>query len=145
MIFEHPPENFKSEFEVVTCYVIVNGQYLMVKRSEIEKYPNLWCAPGGKIEKGETKKQALIREFIEETSIKLDIEKLKFIKTMYVRYPEFDFIYNVFKTELNEIPKIILNDEQEDYVWVTPKEAHSYDLVPDEEESIRIAFNLKEL
>ncbi len=142
MIFDKKPRDFQPKFEVVTCYLMYKGKFLIVKRSEIELYPHQWCAPGGKIEKQESRKQAVVREIKEETSIDLDIKKIKHLKTLYVRYPEFDFVFSTFRYELDNFPEVILDEEQQEFAWVTPLEAVSYDLVPDEAESIELSLGI---
>jgi len=55
------------------------GELLMQLRDEFVKYfPNRWVLFGGAIEKGETPKQAILREIKEE--IGLDLEKVRFLK-----------------------------------------------------------------
>lgn len=52
-----------------------NGRILMIKRAK--KEGNLvWAFPGGKVEDGETKEEACIREVYEESGIKVSIIKL---------------------------------------------------------------------
>lgn len=54
----------------VCCAIIVNqGKVLAVKRSQSMPMPGLWEFPGGKIEAGETEKEALVREIREELSV----------------------------------------------------------------------------
>lgn len=141
MLFFEKPKNFKTDFKVVTCYLEHEGKFLIVKRSKDEVYPSQWCAPGGKMEPGENKRQALVREIKEETGINLDKHKLEFIKTVFVRYPEFDYVFSMFRINLEKKPDIHIDDEQQDYAWVTPQEALSYDLVPDEAECIKLTYN----
>lgn len=143
MIFRDKPDDFNTSFKVVTCYIECNGKILIVKRSEKEVYPKQWCAPGGKIEPNENRRQAVVREIKEETGIELNKHKLKFLRTVFVKYPEVDFEFSMFKTELDNMPKKIeLDEEQEEYVWVTPQEALSYDLVPDEAECIKLVYKI---
>lgn len=55
---------------VVGAVLYKNNQFILAKRDYNSKsYPGLFEFPGGKVEKGETKKKALIRELIEELDI----------------------------------------------------------------------------
>lgn len=59
---------------VVIGIINKNGKILMIKRAK--KEGNLeWAFPGGKVEFGETKEEACIREIYEETGIKVQIIK----------------------------------------------------------------------
>ena len=62
---------------VVTCAVIYNSQneVLAVQRSETMRMPLKWEFPGGKVEAGETEKEALIREIREELGLTIFPEK----------------------------------------------------------------------
>lgn len=59
----------------VTCAVIVNEnqQILAVRRGPEMQMPFKWEFPGGKIEQDETEEDCIIREIIEELSIKISI------------------------------------------------------------------------
>ena len=61
--------------DVVIGIVNYEGRILMIKRAKREG--NLvWGFPGGKVEVGETKEEACIREIYEETGINISITKL---------------------------------------------------------------------
>lgn len=47
------------------------GQVLVGQRVVKDRYFQKWEFPGGKLEAGETVEQALVREFLEETSIRI--------------------------------------------------------------------------
>lgn len=49
-------------------------EVLMCKRSPEKSMPNTWSIPSGHVEDGESPGQAAIREFYEETNLKLDSE-----------------------------------------------------------------------
>lgn len=56
---------------VVACALIdSDNRVLVTKRPDNKSMPGMWEFPGGKIEKGETPEQALIRELEEELGIK---------------------------------------------------------------------------
>ena len=61
--------------DVVIGIVNKDGKVLMIKRAKSEG--NLiWAFPGGKVEDGETKKQACVREVLEETGINVKVEQV---------------------------------------------------------------------
>ncbi len=60
-----------------------NGQILMQLRDDGNgkqiKYPNMWCFPGGGIEKHEKPIEAILREIGEEYEQKIDEKQCKFL------------------------------------------------------------------
>lgn len=50
-----------------------NGRVLVALRSERQHQGGLWEFPGGKVEKGETVREALCRELYEELGIEVDV------------------------------------------------------------------------
>ena len=59
---------------VVGSVLVRNNKILLPKRSpSLKIYPNLYEFPGGKVEHGETLKEALKRELSEELSIDVDV------------------------------------------------------------------------
>ena len=66
-----------------------------------------WEFPGGKVEVGESREEALVREIREELSV--DIEVLEFLKTVEHAYPDFHLIMHVFKCVLDD-SEITLNE-----------------------------------
>jgi len=58
-----------------------NNKILLCKRSPDKSLPNVWSIPSGKIEENENPGNAAIREYYEETNIKLpkEIELVGFI------------------------------------------------------------------
>ena len=61
------------EIEVVGAAIIEGNKVLATQRSEIMKLPLKWEFPGGKIQKGETHEEALIRELREELGIDISV------------------------------------------------------------------------
>jgi mutator protein MutT len=52
---------------IVRC----NNKVLLCKRNSDSSLPGYWSFPGGKMEGGETPKEAAIREFMEETDLSI--------------------------------------------------------------------------
>jgi len=55
-----------NEIEVTAGIIERDGRYLIAKRSTSGPVPALWEFPGGKVEHGETRPDALRRELLEE-------------------------------------------------------------------------------
>jgi len=56
----------------VSAVIVKNGRILLVKRGR-EPNKGLWSLPGGSIELGETVREALAREVLEETSLVVEV------------------------------------------------------------------------
>ncbi len=89
------------------------------------KWRGKWVVPGGHIELGERMEDALRREVKEETN--LDIYDIEFVCFQEFLHDErfwkpshFIFFDYACRTEGTDVR---LNDEAEEYVWVTPQEA----------------------
>ncbi len=68
----------KYSFNIrVTGILIEDDKILLVKQKVSDK--RNWSLPGGKLERGETLEQALIREMNEETGFDVDIIKLLYV------------------------------------------------------------------
>jgi ADP-ribose pyrophosphatase YjhB (NUDIX family) len=63
----------------VGVIVKVNDEVLLCKRSSKASLPGIWSVPAGSVEKGETTKEAAVREFHEETDIIIGSDDLKFV------------------------------------------------------------------
>ncbi|MET3697530.1 8-oxo-dGTP diphosphatase [Bacillus oleivorans] len=66
---------------VTNCVYIQNGEVLLLQKPR----RNWWVAPGGKMEQGESVKEAVTREFREETGIFLNNPKLKGVFTFLIK------------------------------------------------------------
>ena len=95
--------------QVVAAVLFWEGKVLCVQRPEHEReYVSFkWEFPGGKVEIGETREEALVREIREELSV--DIEDSEFLMTIEHTYPDFHLTMHVFKCVLNQA-EISLNE-----------------------------------
>lgn len=141
MIYKNLPEKFKSRFEIVSCYVENNGKILLLHRHDHKSEGNRWGVPAGKKDSGENIVDAMIREIKEETGQKLSHTQLEYLTKVYVKYPEYHFIYHMFRTKLNGGPEIILSkDEHKAYKWVSPREALDLELVRELDRCIKMFY-----
>ena len=128
-VYRAKPQGFLPIVEVSACYVEFNNKLLFLKRSIGNSQENTWGIPAGKIERGETARQAVNRETLEETGFLLEKNKLYDVGKLFVRYPDVDFVFHMFHQELSDLPAIHLSDEHQDYRWVTRQEALQMPLI----------------
>ena len=89
----------------------------------------LWEFVGGKVEPGETKEQALIRECREELDITLDVGSV-FMDVTH-EYPDITVHLTLFNAAIAAgTPKLL---EHNDLQWITPAEIPRYAFCPADE------------
>ncbi len=88
----------------VVCIIENNKKELLLQKKTMtyKKNPGVWTFFGGVVDKGETPKEAIIRELKEEIGIKMGV---KFLFNF-----EFDTEVHVFSGILNDISKISLGE-----------------------------------
>ena len=112
--------------EVVAALIWNNNKFMICQRPANKARPLLWEFVGGKVEHGETKEQALIRECLEELDITLEVGEV-FTEVIH-EYPDITIRLTVFNAEIAEgTPKLI---EHNDLKWITPDEIPLYEFCP---------------
>ena len=98
------------------------GRILMIRT---HKWSGLWGIPGGKIKRGESSLDALTREVREETNLQIsDIEFVlnqDCIASPEFMHPEHFILLNYVACATGT--DVRLNDEAEEFMWLTPTEA----------------------
>lgn len=90
----------------------------------------LWEFVGGKVEPGETKEQALIRECQEELAVTLDVGDV--FMDVIRKYPDLTVQLTLFNASIQlGIPQKL---EHNDIRWITVYEIDRYDFCPADEE-----------
>ena len=115
----------------------------MLHRQDHKPQGNTWGMPAGKIDRGEEIKEAMIRELREETGFELPEDGLVHSKKLFVRYPEYDFIYHVFEAEVDRKEVSIREDEHRGFQWVLPKRALKMDLIGNLAQCIKLFYNVE--
>lgn len=111
--------------EVVAAIIKKEDKIFITKRSYGE-FKDMWEFPGGKIEAGETREEALVREIKEE--LELDINKLEYLTTVEYDYPNFHLTMDCFICEICG-GELVLNAHN-DAKWVCLEELSSQKWVP---------------
>ncbi|MCD8100651.1 MAG: (deoxy)nucleoside triphosphate pyrophosphohydrolase [Oscillospiraceae bacterium] len=93
----------------------------------------LWEFVGGKVELGETKEQALIRECREELAITVSVGAV-FMDVLH-EYPDLTVHLTLFNSSIAEgVPQRI---EHNDIRWITADEIGNYEFCPADKEILR--------
>jgi len=102
------------------------GDVLLVRT---HKWSNLWGIPGGKVEYGESLEDGFRRETREETGLELENPRMVMVQEA-IEHPEFHekkhFILFNYVAEVARgavRPVVTLNDEAQEWCWVTPGDA----------------------
>src|SRR3989344_1191040 len=75
MITEIEPKGFSPKFHSTGIYLIHDGRFVTLKRSD--DYKGKWSTPGGGIEKGEDPHDTIVREVKEEGGLTIEKTKLR--------------------------------------------------------------------
>lgn len=142
MISKNKPENFSPKFEVVSCFVEYKEEILLLLRQDHKPEPNTYGVPAGKVNKDETIQKAMKREGKEETQI--DLSDAEYFNKLYVRYPDYDFIYHMYSKKFTTKPDVTINrNEHKSYTRKTVQEALKLDLIRDLDECIKLFYQVK--
>jgi 8-oxo-dGTP diphosphatase len=85
---------------VVAAIIQKEGKIFAAMRSEVGFMLNKWVFPGGKLEKGETDEQAIVRELKEELAI--DIFDLVYFDHVEYEYEKFVLHMNAYLCKTND-------------------------------------------
>ena len=143
MIYKNQPKDFNKKFEIVSCFVEHDGEILLLYRQDHKPQGNTWGVPAGKVDKGEDILQSMIREIKEETGLVLPSLQLSYFTKLFVKYPDYDFVYHMYHTKLNEKQKVtVKNEEHKEYKWISPQNALNMPLILDLDACIKLFYKL---
>ena len=119
--------------EVVAALIWQGNKFMICQRPANKARALLWEFVGGKVEPGETKEQALIRECGEELAATLAVGDV-FMDVTH-EYPNITVRLTLFNATIVEgEPKRI---EHNDIQWIAPSEIPNYDFCPADEEILK--------
>lgn len=119
--------------EVVAALIWNNDKFMICQRPVHKARGLLWEFVGGKVEAGETKEQALIRECCEELAVTLSVGNM-FMDVVH-EYPDITVHLTLFNATIAEgVPQKL---EHNDIKWIIPAEIPNYNFCPADEEILK--------
>lgn len=116
--------------EVVAALIWQDGKFFACQRPEHKARGGLWEFVGGKVEPGETKEAALIRECREELGVNIRVQDV-FMDVLH-EYPDITVHLTLFNARFTgEEPKML---EHQAFMWVTPEDADETVFCPADKE-----------
>ena len=119
--------------DVVAALVVEKGRFMICQRPAHKARGLLWEFVGGKVEPGETKEQALIRECQEELAVTLSVGDM-FMDVIH-EYPDLTVHLTLFNATIadGEPQKL----EHNDIRWIMPSEIANCDFCPADVEILK--------
>ena len=119
--------------EVVAALIWNDDKFMICQRPATKSCALLWEFVGGKVEAGETKEQALIRECQEELAVTLSVGDV-FTDVVH-EYPDITVHLTLFNATIAEgVPQKL---EHNDIKWITPVEIPQYNFCPADKEILK--------
>ena len=119
--------------EVVAALIWDNDQFMICQRPAHKARGLLWEFVGGKVEAGESKEAALIRECQEELAVTLSVGDV-FMEVLH-EYPDITVRLTLFNAVIAEGEPQKL--EHNDIRWITPREIPDYDFCPADKDILK--------
>jgi len=101
-------------------------QILVLRRHPRDPEGTTWGLVGGKVDPGETKEKAVIRETQEEIGHVVNPSELQFLKSYHWDREDLDLTFEVFKLETpaDAVTLEIEKEESTEYMWANPTELY---------------------
>lgn len=119
--------------QVVAALIWDQDRFLACQRPAHKARGLLWEFVGGKVEPGETKEEALIRECREELDVTISVSQ-PFMELVHV-YPDLTVELTLFHATIKEgVPQKL---EHNDIRWLKVEEIDDYTFCPADEEILK--------
>ncbi|MBS4033839.1 MAG: NUDIX domain-containing protein [Ignavibacterium sp.] len=104
----------------------LNGrlEFLLLKRSPVQYYPNIWQMVSGKVKPEEKAYDSALREIKEETGLTpLNYWVVPNINSFYTADNDSITLVPVFAAIVKNDEKVLISNEHSEFGWFTPEEA----------------------
>ena len=116
--------------EVVAALIWDGDRFLACQRPAHKARGLLWEFVGGKVEPGESREEALVRECREELAVTVEVKDV-FMDVLH-EYPDLTVHLTLFHASISEGTLTAL--EHHDVRWITVEEIDNYPFCPADEE-----------
>lgn len=115
--------------KIVGTAIILNekDEILIGQRPEGKDLAGLWEFPGGKLEKGETIEQCIVREIKEELDVICEVGD--YLMTVSKVYPHGEFKLMVYRAVIKNVENLKALVHQ-DLRWISAKDLDNYEFPP---------------
>lgn len=125
--------------QVVAALIWDKDTFMICQRPAHKTRGLLWEFVGGKVEPGETKQQALVRECREELAVEISVGDV-FMEVVH-EYPDITVELTLFNASISHgTPQKL---EHNDIRFILPEEIPLYDFCPADEEILKKIMQLK--
>lgn len=116
-----------KHYEVVAAVIVYDSKILCMQRNlgKFDYTSYKFEFPGGKIEPGESRHEALERELREEMDMHVSISENDYIMTVEHTYPDFSITMHAFKCVVSN-PEFVMK-EHKSFQWLFPHEMSQLD------------------
>lgn len=119
--------------EVVAALIWEEDRFMICQRPANKTRAFEWEFVGGKVEPGETKEQALIRECKEELCVEIKVFDI-FMDVVH-EYPDITVHLTLFNAAIADgVPQKL---EHNDIQWITPEEISDFNFCPADDEILK--------
>ena len=112
--------------EVTAAIICKEGKFLICQRPKGKNCELLWEFPGGKIERGETGEQCIVREIQEELGVTLRV--LRKLTDVAYEYPDRTVHLHFYVTEIESGG--LVRKEHNAFAWITKADIPNYQFCP---------------
>lgn len=145
--YVEPKQDIKIATDAVCFCTFDSERFILLIERQYEPFRNHWALPGGFLKVNEEIEEGMIRELIEETNLKEQVENINFIGVFgkIGRDPRKRVISLAYKIDLGtkqSLPVVSPANESLKVEWVNIKKLRALQLAFDHEEIVKSALSL---
>lgn len=126
-------EGERKTIRVVGAVIEREGRYLITQRRPNAVLPLLWEFPGGRVEEGESDREALRREIHERLGVAVDVKQPWIC---FRTHPYEHYTVDLYLSECDLLEEDLEPRAVNDFRWVTSEEFDDYPFTPVDEASM---------